>query len=58
VVGEWGLLDLGEEKVRMGLGLGGVFRRREFAELELEPEEMTEAFLERSARVGPATGVG
>lgn len=58
VVGEWGLLDLGEEKVRTGRGLGGVFRPREEAELEPESEEMTEAFLDRSARVGPEIGVG
>lgn len=56
VVGPPGLLERGEEKVRMGRGRG-VFRRREEAEPELE-EEMTEAFLERSARDGSWGGSG
>lgn len=58
MVGECGLLDRGEEKVRTGRGRGGVFSPREEAELEPESEEMTEVFLERSARVGPEMGVG
>lgn len=51
VGGEAGLRERGEEKVRIGRGRG-VFKTREDVELELEDDEMTEAFLLRSARVG------
>ena len=42
----------GEEKVRIGRGRVGVCIVRSEVELELEEEEMTEAFLLRSARLG------
>ena len=50
VAGGWGLLERGEENVRTGRGRTGMTREEEEDELELV--EMTEAFLERSARVG------
>ena len=52
----------GEEKVRIGRGRTGVCTVKSEVELELEDDEMTEAFLLRSARVGepswPISGVG
>ena len=50
VAGPRGLLERGEEKVRMGRGLTGMTRDEEEDELELV--DITDAFLERSARVG------
>lgn len=42
----------GEEKVRMGRGRAGVCTVKSEAELELDEEDMTDAFLLRSASVG------
>lgn len=43
----------GEENVRTGLGrTGGVFNAREEVELELDEEDITDAFRLISARVG------
>lgn len=57
VLGPSLLRDRGDEKVRSGLGRG-VFSKRSLAELELEDEDITEAFLLRSAKdtegAGPA----
>ncbi len=50
VGGPPGLLERGEEKVRMGRGRIG--RTREVVELEDEDEEMTDAFRLRSASEG------
>lgn len=46
-IGRWG-----DENVRIGRGRTGVWMVRSEVELELEDEEMTEAFLLRSARLG------
>lgn len=58
VVGDCGLRDLkfvrGAEKLRSGRGRTGVGRGRSTVELELDEEDMTEAFLLSSARVGVA----
>lgn len=56
VAGALGLRERGEEKVRMGRGRTGMTREEE--EDELEPVEMTEAFLERSASVGVVAADG
>lgn len=50
VGGPPGLLERGEEKVRMGRGRMG--RTRDAVELEDDDEEMTEAFRLRSASEG------
>ena len=42
----------GEENVRIGRGRTGVCTVKSEVELELEDDEMTEAFLLRSARLG------
>lgn len=56
VVGDCGLLERtavrGDENVLRGRGRAGVCSVRSDVELELDEEEMTEAFLLRSARVG------
>lgn len=56
VVGDCGLLERtfvrGDENVRRGRGRAGVCRVRSEVELELEDEDITEAFLLRSASVG------
>ena len=58
VVGDCGLRDLrlvrGAEKFLRGLGRTGVWRGRSRVELEEDEEEMAEAFLLSSARVGVA----
>lgn len=50
------LTDLGDENARLGRGRG-VSTTKEFAELELD-DEMTDAFLLRSERVGAGGGPG
>lgn len=62
VCGDWGLLErtvlrCGEVKVRIGRGRTGVWTVRSEVELEDEDEDMTEAFLLRSASVGGASGL-
>ena len=56
VVGDCGLrerrLVRGDENVRNGRGRAGVCTVKSEVELELDDEEMTEAFLLRSASVG------
>jgi len=56
VLGDWGLRERtavrGDENVRRGRGRTGVWRVRSEVELEELLEDMTEAFLLRSARVG------
>lgn len=51
------LRERGEEKVRIGRGLGGELRTTE-VELELEEDDITEALRLRSAREGAADGSG
>jgi len=51
VVGPPGLQERGDEKVRTGRGRDD-FRARDEAELEPDDDEMTDAFLLRSAREG------
>lgn len=54
VLGDWGLRErgcrLGDENVRIGRGGWGDWTVRSEVELELEDEEMTEAFLLKSAK--------
>ena len=62
VCGDCGLLDrtvlrCGEVNVRIGRGLTGVRAVKSVVELELEDDEITEAFLLRSASVGCASWV-
>lgn len=59
MLGDWGLLERirGEEKVLVGRGRTGVCTVKSETELEEEEEEMTEAFLLRSARVGTCWGL-
>ena len=56
MAGALGLRERGEEKARTGRGRTGMTKDEEEEELELV--EITDAFLERSARVGVVAADG